>query len=105
MDPLAAICKQLFLAFYFPRPTGIVTVRLLRQKYIVTATVGGILTRRTYPSDPKALALVYASTSTRVFSEGVTYSICRHCQEIGITSTRCTAEECQGFNRRYTRRI
>ena len=45
-DPATSLCKRLFLAHYFPRPTGLVTIRKLRNRFIVTATVAGVPTRR-----------------------------------------------------------
>ena len=66
-DPLASFCKRLFLAHYFPRPTGLVTVRALRDRYIVTATVDGVLTRKVYPATEEELADIFNNSTTRIY--------------------------------------
>ena len=104
-EQLTHICKSLFLAHYFPRPTGSVSVRHVRSKIIVTATVDGITTRREYPSNPQELAALYSNTDTRIFRDNITYSTCRHCRAIGFTGYRCTTVECEEHNRHFTQRI
>ena len=97
--------KSLFLAHFFPRSTGIVYVRHVREKFIVTATVDGVPTRRDYPSNPQELADLYSSTATRVYRDNITYSTCRHYRAIGFTAHQCTTPECAEKNRYFTRRV
>ena len=104
-EQLTHICKSLFLAHFFPRSTGTVFVRQIREKFIVTATVDGVLTRREYPSNPQDLADLYSNTSTRVYRDNITYSTCRHCRAIGFTDYQCTTPECADRDRYFTRRV
>ena len=66
-DPATSLCKRLFLAHYFPSPTGLVTIRKLRNRFIVTATVAGVPTRRVYPSDLTELRILFALSETKVY--------------------------------------